>query len=215
MLKPYLMFPVLLAGALIAQQPAAAPAAIPADAAQMVNPVKPNAESQAKAKKMYGYDCAMCHGEKGDGKGDLVADLKLTLKDYTDPATLKGLSDGEMFYIIKNGKGQMSGEGDRAKPDDIWNLVIYVRSLATKNSMQPSKVRQYLTPSRSWLSEPRKRCQLHGTRRQLQLRCRVGSTLRISQPLMPFRGCMGGARRVRRWPLLGRKSMLNRRAGLR
>lgn len=132
MLKPYLMFPVLLAGALIAQQPAAAPAAIPADAAQMVNPVKPNAESQAKAKKMYGYDCAMCHGEKGDGKGDLVADLKLTLKDYTDPATLKGLSDGEMFYIIKNGKGQMSGEGERAKPDDIWNLVIYVRSLATK-----------------------------------------------------------------------------------
>jgi mono/diheme cytochrome c family protein len=131
-LKPFLMLPVLLAGALAAQQPAAAPAAVPADAAQMVNPVKPNGESQAKAKKMYGYDCAMCHGEKGDGKGDLVADMKLTLKDYTDPATLKGLSDGEMFYIIKNGKGQMSGEGDRAKPEDIWNLVIYVRSLAAK-----------------------------------------------------------------------------------
>jgi mono/diheme cytochrome c family protein len=42
------------------------------------------------------------------------------------------VSDGEIFYIIKNGKGQMSGEGDRAKPDDIWNLVIYVRSLAKK-----------------------------------------------------------------------------------
>jgi mono/diheme cytochrome c family protein len=58
--------------------------------------------------------------------------MKLVLKDYTDPAALKDVSDGEIFYIIKNGKGQMSGEGDRAKPDDIWNLVIYVRSLAKK-----------------------------------------------------------------------------------
>ena len=81
---------------------------------------------------MYGYDCAMCHGATGDGKGDLVADMKLTMKDLTDPATLKEMSDGEIFAIIKNGKGQMTGEGDRAKPDDIWNLVIYVRSLAGK-----------------------------------------------------------------------------------
>jgi mono/diheme cytochrome c family protein len=131
-LKFLVVLPALLAFAVPAQQPAAAPAAVPADAAQMVNPVKPTAESQAKAKKMFGYDCAMCHGENGNGKGDLVAGMKLVLKDYTDPAALKGVSDGEMFYIIKNGKGQMTGEGDRAKPDDIWNLVIYVRSLAKK-----------------------------------------------------------------------------------
>src|SRR5260370_23393831 len=130
MLKPFLILPVLLAGALLAQPPAAAPAAIPADAAQKVNPVKPTAESQTRAKKMDGYDCAMCHGEKGDGKGDLVADMKLTLKDYTDPAALKDLSDGELFYIIKNGKGKMPGEGDRSKPEDMWNMVIFVRSLA-------------------------------------------------------------------------------------
>jgi len=81
---------------------------------------------------MYGYDCAMCHGEKGDGKGDLAADQKLVLKDYTDPLALKDMTDGEMYYIIKNGKGQMPGEGDREKPDDLWNMVILVRSLAKK-----------------------------------------------------------------------------------
>jgi mono/diheme cytochrome c family protein len=132
-LKSLVVLPALLAFAVYAQQTAApaAPAAS-ADAAQMVNPVRPTAESQAKARKMYGYDCSMCHGQKGDGKGDLVADMKLVLKDYTDPTALKGVSDGEIFSIIKNGKGQMTGEGDRAKPDDIWNLVIYVRSLAKK-----------------------------------------------------------------------------------
>ena len=117
-----------------AQEPAApaAPSSIPPEAAHMVNPVKPTAESQAHAKKMYGYDCAMCHGANGNGKGELVADMKLTLKDYTDSAALKDMSDGELFYIIKNGKGQMPGEGDREKTDDLWNMVILVRSFARK-----------------------------------------------------------------------------------
>ena len=117
-----------------AQEPAApaAPSSIPPEAAHMVNPVKPTAESQAHAKKMYGYDCAMCHGANGNGKGELVADMKLTLKDYTDSASLKDLSDGELFYIIKNGKGQMPGEGDREKTEDLWNMVILVRSFARK-----------------------------------------------------------------------------------
>jgi mono/diheme cytochrome c family protein len=97
----------------------------------MVNPVKPTPESQARAKKMYGYDCAMCHGANGDGKGD-VTDLKTKPKDYTDPAALKDLTDGEIFYILKNGKGQMPPDGDRTKPDDMWNMVILLRSFSKK-----------------------------------------------------------------------------------
>ena len=134
MLKPLFILGALLLSAIWQQQPAANPAlpSMPADAAQKVNPVKPTAESLGRARKVYGYDCAMCHGEKGDGKGDLVADMKLVLKDYTDPAALKDVSDGEMYYIIKDGKGKMSGEGERARPDDIWNMVILVRSFSRK-----------------------------------------------------------------------------------
>ena len=137
MLKPSILLVAFLPLSLSfqqSQQPTAAPAAstIPADAAKMVNPVKPTSESLAHAKKMYGYDCAMCHGANGNGKGDVVGDLKLTLKDYTDPAALKDISDGEIFYIIKNGKGQMTGEGERLKTDDIWNMVLLVRSFSKK-----------------------------------------------------------------------------------
>lgn len=112
--------------------PSATAAVIPPEAMKMTNPVHATAESQAQAKKRYSYDCAMCHGANGDGKGDLVADMKLTMKDYTDPASLKDVSDGEMFYVIKNGKGQMPGDGGRSKPDDIWNMVILMRSFAKK-----------------------------------------------------------------------------------
>ena len=81
---------------------------------------------------MYEIDCEMCHGKNGDGKGDLAADMKAKLADYHDPAALKDRTDGELFYIIKNGKGEMPSEGDRAKPDAMWNLVNYIRSLAKK-----------------------------------------------------------------------------------
>ncbi len=141
MLKPLLVLSALFLFAPSPQQPAtppsqpATPAAqstIPPEAVHMVNPVKPTPESQAHAKKMYGYDCAMCHGESGDGKGDLAVEQKITTKNFTDPAALKDMTDGELYYIIKNGKGQMPGEGDRAKPDDVWNMVILVRSFARK-----------------------------------------------------------------------------------
>ena len=107
---------------------------IPPEAAKQPNPVKASAASIAQGKKIYGYDCAMCHGAGGDGKGDLAGDMKLKLPDYRDPAALKDKTDGELFYVIKNGKGEMPSEGDRAKPDEIWNLVNYIRSLAKKDT---------------------------------------------------------------------------------
>jgi mono/diheme cytochrome c family protein len=133
MLKFLVVLPAALLFAFLPQEPAA-PAGnpAPADATSLTNPVKPTPESQAHAKMMFGIDCAMCHNANGDGKGDLVADMHLSMKDLTDPDTLKGMSDGEIFALIKSGKGKMPGEGDRAKDDDIWNLVIYVRSLSKK-----------------------------------------------------------------------------------
>lgn len=113
---------------------AAAPAyVIPQEFAKKPNPVKSTPESIAEGKKMYGYDCAMCHGAGGDGRGDLAGDMKLSLKDFRDPATLKDVSDGEMYYVILKGKAPMVGEEGRQKPDEIWDMINYVRSLAKKS----------------------------------------------------------------------------------
>ena len=116
------------------QPPAKAPAPeykIPPEAAARVNPVKPTEESLAKGKKLYGFDCSMCHGNNGNGKGDMATDMK-NVTDFTNPDALKNRTDGELFYVIRNGKGEMPPEGDRAKDQDIWNMVNYIRSLAKK-----------------------------------------------------------------------------------
>jgi hypothetical protein len=98
------------------------------------NPVKSSPEGLAAARKIYGYDCAMCHGPKGDGKGDVVESMKLTMHDWRAPASLEGKTDGEIFYIITKGKGKMMGEGDRVSETVRWNLVNLVRSYAKKES---------------------------------------------------------------------------------
>jgi mono/diheme cytochrome c family protein len=103
------------------------------------NPVKPTPDGLAEAKKLYGYHCAMCHGKDGDGKGDLAAQMKLELNDWRNPSSISKLTDGELFYIITNGRGKMvGGEGDRTKEEVRWNLVNLVRSFG-KKSDEPAK----------------------------------------------------------------------------
>jgi cytochrome c len=94
--------------------------------------VKSSAESLDRAKKWWNLDCTMCHGKQGDGKGDLAKDMKLQIVDFTDPATLKDHTDGEIFWVIKNGLQDMPPEGPRVKVEANWDLVNYVRSLAKK-----------------------------------------------------------------------------------
>ena len=101
------------------------------------NRVTPTLEGLAAARKVFGYDCAMCHGAKGDGSGDVAESMKLKMNNWGDPASLTGKTDGELFYIIGKGKGKMTGESERLAETMRWNLVSYVRSLAKKGS--PSK----------------------------------------------------------------------------
>jgi mono/diheme cytochrome c family protein len=113
---------------------------IPADAAAKKNPVKPTTENLAEARKLFGYHCAMCHGKDGDGKGDLGVEMKLDLRDWRNPSTISKYTDGELFYIITNGRGKMEGgEGDRTKEEVRWSLVNLVRSFGQKTSADAGK----------------------------------------------------------------------------
>jgi mono/diheme cytochrome c family protein len=103
------------------------------------NPVAPSASSIAEGKKLFSIDCVMCHGQEGDGKGELAVSMKLSPPDYRDEITMKKFTDGELFDIITNGKGGMPAEGKRATAEQIWNLVNYVRSFAQKRSSPAAK----------------------------------------------------------------------------
>ena len=84
-----------------------------------------------KAKPMA---CQMCHGKKGDGGGKLGKALKPTPRDFTCAATMKKVSAGQMFWIIKNGsKGTgMVAHKKTLKDKEIWDVVKYIRSTFVK-----------------------------------------------------------------------------------
>jgi mono/diheme cytochrome c family protein len=94
--------------------------------------VKATPASLASGKKIYSTDCLMCHGKEGAGDGDLAVDMKLSLKDFRDPAVLKDMSDKEMYELIDKGKGKMMGEEGRLKTEQISDVANYVRSLGKK-----------------------------------------------------------------------------------
>ncbi|HWE84786.1 MAG TPA: cytochrome c [Terracidiphilus sp.] len=130
MLKPLLLSPAILLLAFLpaanSQKPthktaAAEPATI------TVEPPRP------AVKQIYKVDCAICHGDTGDGKTDLSKSMNLTIPDWTSPATLTAKSDQQLYDMIRKGNDKMPPEdSSRAKDDEIKGLVKYIRSFASQ-----------------------------------------------------------------------------------
>ena len=78
--------------------------------------------------------CKMCHGKKGDGAGKLGAALKPAPRNFTCAKTMKDISAGQMFHIIKKGsKGTgMVAHGKTLKDKQIWDVIKYIRTTFQK-----------------------------------------------------------------------------------
>ena len=72
--------------------------------------------------------CLHCHGARGDGTGELGLQADPPARNFTCAETMKSVSDGQMFWVIKNG---IEGTAMPAYPDladwQIWVLIHYVR----------------------------------------------------------------------------------------
>jgi mono/diheme cytochrome c family protein len=75
----------------------------------------------------------MCHGETGDGKGEVAVAESYNLKDFRDPESLKSRTDQDIFNLLKKGKGHMPLEPVRMTPNELWNLINYIRTMATRS----------------------------------------------------------------------------------
>ncbi|GJL61608.1 MAG: hypothetical protein NPIRA04_02620 [Nitrospirales bacterium] len=102
----------------------------------MTTPIPASAETIKAGETLYQETakplaCKQCHGEKGDGQGPMGAALNPHPRNFTCGKTMKDISDGQMFWIIKNGSpgtGMMAFPG---MPDkQIWQLIHYLRHLA-------------------------------------------------------------------------------------
>lgn len=87
------------------------------------------AQAQDTGAALYKTKCAACHG--ADGKGETAMGKANKLRDLSS-ADVQKQSDDELTAIITNGKGKMPAYGKSLKPDQVKDLLTYIRSLAKK-----------------------------------------------------------------------------------
>ncbi len=103
----------------------------------LANPHVVSEESLANGRIYYSINCAMCHGELGDGNGS----MKQLNPAYgyapsllTDQAMNR--SDGYLWGMMRNGRGIMPSYS-RIEESDRWDVVNYVRGLQGTTDIKP------------------------------------------------------------------------------
>lgn len=114
------------------------------DAEKLSNPLKSSTVTaevalkyEDKGQQKYEINCAICHGSKGDGLGNLVklrGDMLLKKPPSLLSDTYKKYSDGRLYYIITYGWGLMGNYGTQITDEnERWAVVNYVRELQKRN----------------------------------------------------------------------------------
>src|SRR5437016_2742992 len=79
--------------------------------------------------------CFNCHGTSGKGDGPAGAILNPTPRNFTNPKFHKNRTDGEMFWVIKNGSagtGMVPLIGTAITEEEAWYVINYERSFEGK-----------------------------------------------------------------------------------
>jgi len=106
----------------------------PASASSLRNPVAATPEAIAEGRRHFDHDCAVCHGKDGSGRTEIAHGLYPKVPNLRHEADL---TDGQLFYIIRNGV-RFTGMPGWDDPDEsLWKLVLLIRDLP-KEPMEPA-----------------------------------------------------------------------------
>lgn len=113
----------------------AAPAeAVPMQGPELINgqpasdPLPASQASIARGAELYSINCAMCHGDSGQGDGPLNEHFSPRPADLSS-ADVAALTDDQIFITITQGRGPMPSLAENLLPNDRWDVINYVRSL--------------------------------------------------------------------------------------
>ena len=98
----------------------------PPQAAKKNNPIPASQDSVHRGKDAYSMNCASCHGENLEGLEAEVMGLETNTPDLKK--RLKTHSDGDFFWKIQNGKGDMPSFQENLSETQIWDVINYIRS---------------------------------------------------------------------------------------
>ncbi len=90
-------------------------------------PIMPDETSLERGKELFAQNCALCHGDKGDGKGPAATALQTPPANFLDAEHSAMYNPGEKFWIIGNGTGETGMPGfSQLSSEDRWHLVNHI-----------------------------------------------------------------------------------------
>jgi len=98
--------------------------------------VESPAAPAASAPSLYRRDCAVCHGQTGQGDGPGARAVGLRMPDFTDGHAMAAFNDRFLADIIKKGgspfgrSGAMPAWSMKLSDEEIQALVVFIRSFA-------------------------------------------------------------------------------------
>lgn len=91
-------------------------------------PFEVTEENLAVGAHLYTLYCAVCHGDKGDGKGILVEREKLLgIPSYADPGRV--IVPGRIYHVETYGLNTMGSYASQVNSKERWQIAMHVMDL--------------------------------------------------------------------------------------
>jgi mono/diheme cytochrome c family protein len=131
-------------------------AALPTDAKERTNPVPDTPDVLVEARAHWADHCAACHSNNGSGEAVMGKHMYPPAPDMRQAQT-QNLTDGELFYVIRNGirlTGMPAwGSGSDRDAEDSWKLVRFIRHLPKLTTDEEAAMQQLNPKSPAELTE--------------------------------------------------------------
>ena len=97
---------------------------VPADKQGRLCPFPFNDSIRKAGLQLFNLNCMSCHGTPGKGN------FQALVPPPGDPATdkIQHNTDGEIFYKVSEGRGQMPSFKNTLSSPQIWSIISYIRS---------------------------------------------------------------------------------------
>jgi mono/diheme cytochrome c family protein len=100
---------------------------------QVTNPLPAlNAVQMKEAERLFLVNCGICHGAALDGNGPLYnggnGPFSAAPANLASGAKYVSMPEGQMFYSISYGKGQMGSYASQLSTTQRWMIIHYIKS---------------------------------------------------------------------------------------
>jgi mono/diheme cytochrome c family protein len=112
-----------------------------------VNPLQINAELLKRGQQRFTINCSPCHGQLADGNGITKKIGAMAIVGNLHDRRIVEMTDGELFYVITNGRNNMGSYGPTVTTEDRWAIVAYLRALQLSQLGTLDDVPQELRPT--------------------------------------------------------------------